>query len=284
MHRTRPSAALAEAGFQDVEAAMTEGHPGFVANNGRIGMGVTEHDRFAPEAARPVRLVWLAVRRELSRLDTGRGRTEEQLWAGELDPAVRSRFRARLTGLGLDPEDYRPLPVHPHQWEHRIAVTFAPDLARRDLVLLGTTGDEHRAQQSIRTFFNVSRPDRHYVKTALAVQNMGFLRGLSPRYMRDTPAINDWVADVVAADPVLAEAGFSVLREVAAVGYTGDAYNRAAASGHGEEGPHTKMLASRSPSASRGTGLSRHSAASIFVYGPSSPWPEAEARWYASPV
>ena len=243
VHRTRPSAALAEAGFQDVEAAMTEGHPGFVANNGRIGMGVTEHDRFAPEAARPVRLVWLAVRRELSRLDTGRGRTEEQLWAGELDPAVRSRFRARLTGLGLDPEDYRPLPVHPHQWEHRIAVTFAPDLARRDLVLLGTTGDEHRAQQSIRTFFNVSRPDRHYVKTALAVQNMGFLRGLSPRYMRDTPAINDWVADVVAADPVLAEAGFSVLREVAAVGYTGDAYHRAAASGHGEEGPHTKMLA-----------------------------------------
>src|SRR5690606_1307165 len=118
---------------------------------GRIGMGVTEHDRFAPEAARPVRLVWLAVRRELSRLDTGRGRTEEQLWAGELDPAVRSRFRARLTGLGLDPEDYRPLPVHPHQWEHRIAVTFAPDLGRRDLVLLGTTGDEHRAQQSIRT-------------------------------------------------------------------------------------------------------------------------------------
>ncbi|GAA1764746.1 GNAT family N-acetyltransferase [Kocuria aegyptia] len=243
VHRTRPSAALAVAGFQDVEAAMTEGHPGFVANNGRIGMGVTEHDRFAPEAARPVRLVWLAVRRELSRLDLGRGRTEEQLWAGELAPAVRARFRARLTGLGLDPAEYCLLPVHPHQWEHRVAVTFAPDLARRDLVLLGEGDDEHRAQQSIRTFFNLSRPDRHYVKTALAVQNMGFLRGLSPRYMRDTPAINDWVADVVAADPVLAEAGFSVLREVAAIGYTGDAYHRAAASGHGEEGPHTKMLA-----------------------------------------
>ena len=38
-------------------------------------------------------------------------------------------------------------------------------------------------QQSIRTFFNTSRPDRHYTKTALSVQNMGFMRGLSPAYM-----------------------------------------------------------------------------------------------------
>lgn len=242
VHRTRPSTALADAGFQEVEAAMTEGHPGFVANNGRIGLGVTEHDRFAPEAARPVRLVWLAVRRELSRLDAVRGLDEEQLWADELDPAVRERFRVRLSGLGLDPEEYRWLPVHPHQWEHRVTVTFAPDLARRDLVLLGESEDRYQAQQSIRTFFNTSRPGRHYVKTALAVQNMGFLRGLSSRYMRDTPAVNDWVADVVASDPVLATAGFSVLREVAAIGYTGDAYHRAAA-GHGEEGPHTRMLA-----------------------------------------
>ncbi|GGG51908.1 hypothetical protein GCM10011374_13250 [Kocuria dechangensis] len=257
VHRTRPSAALARAGFQEVEAAMTEGHPGFVANNGRIGLGVTEHDRFAPEAARPVRLVWLAARRELSRFDAARGLDEDGLYAGELDPEVRERFRARLTALGLDPGEYRFLPVHPHQWEHRVTVSFAPDLARRDLVLLGETGDEHQAQQSIRTFFNTSRPGRHYVKTALAVQNMGFLRGLSPRYMRDTPAVNDWVADVVATDPVLAASGFSVLREVAAVGYTGDAYHRAAAAGRADEGPHTKMLAAlwrESPLARTGPG------------------------------
>ncbi|MHC5559388.1 GNAT family N-acetyltransferase [Kocuria sp. U4B] len=257
VHRTRPSRALAGAGFQEVEGAMTEGHPGFVANNGRIGLGVTEHDRYAPEAARPVRLVWLAARRQLSRFDAGRGLDEDALHAGELGPGTVDRFRSRLSGLGLDPRDYRFLPVHPWQWEHRVTVTFAPDLARRDLVLLGETGDEHRAQQSVRTFFNTSRPDRHYVKTALAVQNMGFLRGLSPRYMRDTPAINDWVADVVASDPVLTASGFSVLREVAAIGYTGDAYHRAAAAGHAEEGPHTKMLAAlwrESPVARTGPG------------------------------
>ena len=51
------------------------------------------------------------------------------------------------------------------------------------LVPLGEVDVVHRAQQSIRTFFNQSRPERHYVKTALAIQNMGFLRGLSPAYM-----------------------------------------------------------------------------------------------------
>lgn len=47
-----PSAAeLAEADFQTIETSMTEGHPCFVANNGRLGFGVDEYHRYAPEAA-----------------------------------------------------------------------------------------------------------------------------------------------------------------------------------------------------------------------------------------
>ncbi len=46
---------------------MTEGHPCFVANNGRLGLGAERLPRATPRRpARPVRLVWLAVRRELS--------------------------------------------------------------------------------------------------------------------------------------------------------------------------------------------------------------------------
>ncbi|HLT62658.1 MAG TPA: IucA/IucC family protein, partial [Microlunatus sp.] len=193
---------------------------------------------YAPEAGAPFRLVWLAARRDVTRLALGEGLTEQQLVRTELGPGQLGRFQDRLTRLGLDPAGYHWLPVHPWQWRHRIAITFAPDLARRDLVLLGESEDEYQAQQSIRTLFNRSRPDRHYVKTALAVQNMGFLRGLSPAYMRDTPAINDWVAGLVGPDPTLAEAGFRVLRERASIGYTGDAYHRTVTSN-----PHRKMLA-----------------------------------------
>lgn len=47
------AAELAAADFQTVETGMTEGHPCFVANNGRLGFGVHDHHRYAPEAAAP---------------------------------------------------------------------------------------------------------------------------------------------------------------------------------------------------------------------------------------
>ena len=233
-----PARALVDADFQTIEAAMTEGHPGFVANNGRIGFGASDYTAYAPEAGRPFRLVWLAARRSRSHLALGAGMDEASLLEGELSEAERARFAARLDELGEDPAAYHLLPVHPWQWENRIAVTFAPDLARRDLVLIGESDDEYAAQQSVRTMFNVRTPGRLYVKTALAVQNMGFLRGLSPAYMRVTPAINDWVAELVAADQTLQAAGFRVLRECASIGYTGDAYHRTPA-----PSAHRKMLA-----------------------------------------
>ncbi|GGK86318.1 siderophore synthetase component [Curtobacterium luteum] len=226
------------ASFQDAEAAMTEGHPAFVAANGRIGFGLDEYRAYAPETGGRFRYRWLAARREHTHLALAADRTEAQHWAAELDAATVAGFRATLERRGLDPAGYTWFPVHPWQWQHRIAVTFAPDLGRQDLVDLGEGPDEHQPQQSIRTAFNRSRPARSYVKTALAVQNMGFLRGMSPAYMRAAPAVNDWVAGLVEADPVLADAGFGVLREHASIGYTGDAYHRVDV-----VSPQRKMLA-----------------------------------------
>lgn len=237
-HQHGSVAELADAEHQQVEAAMSEGHPGFVANNGRIGFGLDDYAAFAPETGSDIRLVWVAARRDRTTLSLSAGLTEDALYDGELDPETLAGFRERLRALGLDPASYLLLPLHPWQWQHRTTITFAPDLARRDLVWLGEAPDRYRAQQSIRTFFNVDRPERHYVKTALAIQNMGFLRGLSPAYMVPTPAINDWVHDLVAGDAELAACGFSVLRERAAIGYTGDVFHQTDTSS-----AHRKMLA-----------------------------------------
>lgn len=237
-HGRHRSADLVDADFQTVEGAMTEGHPAFVANNGRIGFAATDHAAWSPEAGGDVHLVWVAVRRSLSHLSVAEDLTEADLYAGELSEADLARFSLRLEAKGGTREEYLLMPIHPWQWDHKLAVTFAADIARGDIIHLGTTSDRYRAQQSIRTFFNVDRPERCYVKTALAIQNMGFLRGLSPKYMEGTPAINDWVARLVAGDPELTACGFRVLREVAAVGYTGDAYHAL-----GSSNPHTKMVA-----------------------------------------
>lgn len=234
-----PSAELAKASFQEIETGMTEGHPCFVANNGRLGFGVHEYLSYAPETASPVRLVWLAAHRSRAAFTAGVGIEYESFVRAELGAGTVERFAATLTEQGLDPEDYLLIPVHPWQWWNKLSVTFAAEVAQRHLVCLGEGDDEYLAQQSIRTFYNTTNPEKHYVKTALSVLNMGFMRGLSAAYMEATPAINDWLAQLVENDPVLKSTGLSVIRERAAVGYRHLEYEAAT----DRYSPYRKMLA-----------------------------------------
>ncbi|QUW81832.1 IucA/IucC family siderophore biosynthesis protein [Streptomyces mirabilis] len=234
-----PSAELAKASFQEIETGMTEGHPCFVANNGRLGFGVHEYLSYAPETASPIRLVWLAAHRSRAAFTAGVGIEYESFVREELGAGTVERFAATLTEQGLDPEDYLLIPVHPWQWWNKLSVTFAAEVAQRHLVCLGEGDDEYLAQQSIRTFFNTTSPGKHYVKTALSVLNMGFMRGLSAAYMEATPAINDWLAQLVENDPVLKSTGLSVIRERAAVGYRHLEYEAAT----DRYSPYRKMLA-----------------------------------------
>ncbi|MGW1398590.1 IucA/IucC family protein [Streptomyces sp. NPDC002405] len=233
------SAELAKGSFQDIESGMTEGHPCFVANNGRLGFGGHEYLSYAPETASPVRLVWLAAHRSRAAFTAGVGIEYEAFLREELGAETVERFHARLTGQGLAPADYLLIPVHPWQWWNKLTVTFAAEIARRHLVCLGEGDDEYLAQQSIRTFFNRTNPHRHYVKTALSVLNMGFMRGLSAAYMEATPAINDWLAQLIADDPVLKSTGLTIIRERAAVGYRHLEYEEAT----DRYSPYRKMLA-----------------------------------------
>jgi siderophore synthetase component len=213
------AADLVGADFQTIESAMTEGHPCFVANNGRLGFGVEDYYAFAPEAGAPVRLVWIAVRRDRSTISHSKTITYDDMLRDELGTPALQRFSEHIRAVDCDPADYNLMPLHPWQWENKTTITFAADIAQRQIIFLGASDDEYQAQQSIRTFFNRAHPERNYVKTALSVLNMGFMRGLSPAYMAKTPAINDWVHDLVENDAILKRHGFSVLREIAAVGY-----------------------------------------------------------------
>ncbi|MEU8978466.1 IucA/IucC family siderophore biosynthesis protein [Streptomyces sp. NPDC048309] len=234
-----PVGELVRSDFQAIETGMTEGHPCFVANNGRLGFGVHEYLSYAPETASPVRLVWLAAHRSRAAFTAGVGIEYESFVREELGAETVERFARILTGQGLDPDAYLLIPVHPWQWWNKLSVTFAAEVARRHLVCLGEGDDEYLAQQSIRTFFNRSSPGKHYVKTALSVLNMGFMRGLSAAYMEATPAINDWLAQLVENDPVLKSTGLTIIRERAAVGYRHLEYEAAT----DRYSPYRKMLA-----------------------------------------
>ncbi|MEV0476480.1 IucA/IucC family protein, partial [Streptomyces prunicolor] len=234
-----PVAELVKSDFQAIETGMTEGHPCFVANNGRLGFGIHEYLSYAPETASPVRLVWLAAHRSRAAFTAGVGIEYESFIRRELGAETVERFGLTLVDRGLDPDDFLLIPVHPWQWWNKLSVTFAAEIARGHLVCLGEGDDEYLAQQSIRTFFNKSHPEKHYVKTALSVINMGFMRGLSAAYMEATPAINDWLAQLIDNDPVLKSTGLSIIREQAAVGYRHLEYEAAT----DRYSPYRKMLA-----------------------------------------
>ncbi|EMY34252.1 rhizobactin siderophore biosynthesis protein RhbF [Arthrobacter crystallopoietes BAB-32] len=224
--------------FQRLEQAMTEGHPCFVANNGRLGFGLSDYLAYAPETGAPVQLVWLAVHADHAEFTAISGLGYREHLEAELGSHVVAGFDAVLAGQGLDPEDYLLMPAHPWQYENKLTVTFAAEIAQQRIVHLGPGPDAFQAQQSIRTFFNLDEPSRCYVKTALSVLNMGFMRGLSPEYMASTPPVSQWLHQLVGADPELRRQGFSVLRERAAVGYRNRYFEAAALPG----AAHRKML------------------------------------------
>ncbi|WP_394834180.1 GNAT family N-acetyltransferase [Pendulispora rubella] len=233
------AAELTRASFQEVETSMTEGHPSFVANNGRIGFDALDYRAYAPEAASPVSLIWIAVHESRAAFSSIDGLTYGDMIHEELGTTVLDSFHGILRGKGLNPESYLFMPVHPWQWFNKLASIFAPDIAAHRLVYLGSSEDRYFAQQSIRTFFNTTNPHKRYVKTSLSILNMGFMRGLSPYYMIGTPAINQWVHETIGKDAYLRENGFSILREVATVGYR-NTYYEAAIPG---DSPYKKMLA-----------------------------------------
>lgn len=234
------AAELAYADFQTLEGAMTEGHPVFIANNGRIGFGIDDYQHFAPEVSKPVKLLWIAVHHSVT-VFAGDSQYPDYtgLIAQELDVTLRDRFTEQLQQAGVNSEQYYWMPVHPWQWQNKLNPVFAGELATGKMVYLGEGDDYYLPQQSIRTFYNMSHRHKHYVKVALSIQNMGFMRGLSAGYMKVTPAINRWAYDVVTSDPTLQSCGFTLLKEHSTLGYHHRLFEREVVG----DTPYKKILA-----------------------------------------
>lgn len=232
------AAELVHAGYQTLEHAMTSGHPCFVANNGRIGFDAEDYRAYAPEADTHIHLVWLAGHKSRAAYSAVDSLPYPELIEKELGERTLAAFNKVLKEKGVDPADYFFIPVHPWQWYNKLAIVFAPDIAANLLVCLGEGPDDFSAQQSIRTFYNLTHPDKHYTKTAISVLNMGFVRGLTPYYMDSTPPITEWIKSAIAADPYIQQLGFTLLCEVATVGYRNFYYEP-----FGKTSPYNKMLA-----------------------------------------
>ncbi|WP_432069882.1 IucA/IucC family protein [Streptomyces sp. AA1529] len=214
-----PAADLASLGYAELEGHMT-GHPWLVANKGRLGFSGADAAHWAPEARTAQSLPWLAVHRRLAQYrGTPRLAEAGDLYARELGGETLNAFRERLSSRGLAPQDYLCMPVHPWQWDETVVPLFAPQVAAQEILPLPSDGDLRLPQQSIRTFLNVSRPDRHTVKLPLAILNTLVWRGLPTDRTLAAPSVTGWVQGLRDQDPFLAEeCRVILLGEVASVG------------------------------------------------------------------
>ncbi|MET7502320.1 IucA/IucC family protein [Streptomyces microflavus] len=217
-HTALTAARLADVGYAELEGHQT-GHPWLVASKGRLGFSAADTARFTPETRSPLQLPWIAVSTRIAQYrGVGRLTTPEQLYDEELDPSVRASFAAELHTRGLDPASYLYLPVHPWQWDEWIVPLFAPAIADGDIVALHSDGDARLPQQSVRTFANVGRPDRHTVKLPLSILNTLVWRGLPTERTLAAPAVTAWVQGLAEADPFLRDTcRVILLGEVASV-------------------------------------------------------------------
>lgn len=230
---------LVNTDFQTIEQSMAEGHPGFVANNGRIGFDSSDYRAYAPEAGNSFSILWLAGHKTKTVYAATEDLPYKTVIAQELDQATIASFNSIIAQKGQNPEDYKFIPMHPWQWFNKLSTIFAPEIAKGDLICLGYGPDQYHAQQSIRTLFNVTNPHKFYTKTALSILNMGFMRGLPLYYLGTAPKMAVWLENLLYNDTYIKETGFRMLSEVASVSYVNPYYEE-----FGVHNDYNKMLAS----------------------------------------
>ena len=211
---TAPTAAeLAALGHTELEGRQG-GHPWIVPNKGRLGFSASDAARWAPEARTPRPLPWIAVHKRLASYRGVPGLEHpELLYRSELDDPDALR-----APLGDRADDYLLLPVHPWQWDETVVPLFAPWIASGEIVPLPSDGDLRLPQQSIRSFFNVTRPERCTVKLPLAILNTLVWRGLPTERTLAAPAVTQWIHGLRDGDAFLRdECRVILLGEIASV-------------------------------------------------------------------
>jgi len=197
--------------------SLLDAHPKAVGNRGRLGWGRDDLEAYAPESTPRFQLRWIAVRRERARVTLAPGvKAAGLLAAGMCDDEIAD-LRARAGAQGFDLDRDVALPVHPWQWERYIRIQYAPLIEAGEIVDLGVTGDRFMPQQSIRTLSNVDEPGVYDVKLSLTILNTSCYRGIPQKFVEAGAAISAWAAEIAARDPILAERGTVVLRDMAGI-------------------------------------------------------------------
>lgn len=193
-----------------------DGHPKFAFNKGRRGWGSDDLNLYAPEAQRAFKLGWVAFHHSILQLATNDNVNWQNLVQACMSEQELKQMDSALAAFNVDINDYHYLPVHPWQWSKKLSLLFVRELANKQLVYLGETGDLFLPQLSLRTLSNITRPHNYDVKIPLTIMNTSCYRGIPGRYILAGPTASDWIDHIFKSDSLLVEKQAEVLQEPAA--------------------------------------------------------------------
>ena len=208
------SAAALTASHHEIEG-MLRGHPWLIMSKGRMGFGYDDYLSAAPELSPTVKVLWLAVHRDLAEFRSTEEWQAGTLYQYELDAEELDSFEQQLHERGCSCRDYFLIPVHAWQWHQWLVPTYANEIVDQRIIELGVGQDDYVPMQSIRTLCNISQPERHYVKLPVSIFNTAVYRGLPSKRNLAAPAVTAWLKQIQSQDPDLKQSGVAFLGEVA---------------------------------------------------------------------
>ena len=208
------SEAALTASHHEIEG-MLRGHPWLIMSKGRMGFGYDDYLSAAPELSPTVKVLWLAVHRDLAEFRSTKEWQAGRLYQHELSAEELANFEQKLHERGCSCRDFFLIPVHAWQWHQWLVPTYANEIVDQRIIELGVGQDDYVPMQSIRTLCNISQPERHYVKLPVSIFNTAVYRGLPSKRNLAAPAVTAWLKQIQSQDSDLKQSGVAFLGEVA---------------------------------------------------------------------
>lgn len=211
-----PSEAILTAPHHQIEG-MLRGHPWLIMSKGRMGFGYDDYLNAAPELSPEVKVLWLAVHRDLAQFRSTSDWQAKDLYQHEFDQAELQTFEQVLHEQQVNVADYFLIPVHDWQWNQWLVATYANEIVDKRIIELGISHDSYIPMQSIRTLCNTTQSQRHYIKLPVSIFNTAVYRGLPSKRNLAAPAVTQWLKQIHANDVDLQKSGVIFLGEIASL-------------------------------------------------------------------
>lgn len=181
----------------------TLGHPWHPNYKTKLGLDTARLIDYAPEFATRIEVRLYALHRQYAHVQRLPGTPEYQAWWDEQFPEAATRLRQHLRDLGLNSDDYWPLPVHPWQAEDVLPREFAAEIADRLLILTDIPACEAAPTMSFRTVLPAASRTAPMLKLPVSLRLTSVQRTVSPRSARMGPRVSELLLRILQREPEL---------------------------------------------------------------------------------